>query len=217
MSNRPQRRQPRPRLFFRPNIQMPHIHRPDLHGVHIPHPHIPHPHFRPQTIWFLFDRNLRPRMKNYLFQCGLAILSLIAILMVQSALFSEAIVVSVASAAFTIFVFPDSIASTPRRVIGGQLVAILAGAAFFAILHIPAIESAVEGMNMVTNVAAALAVGLSIMLMVATNTEHPPAAGVALGLVIDPWQWSAIAFVLLGALALSVIRVVLKPKMINLL
>ena len=207
----------RPRLFHRPNINMPQLHRPDLHGVHIPHPHIPHPQFRPQTIWFLFDKNLRPKMKNYLFQCGLAILSLIVILMVQNALFSEAIVVSVASAAFTIFVFPDSIASTPRRVIGGQIVAILAGTLFFALLSIPALESATETINLVTSVAAALAVGLSILIMVATNTEHPPAAGVALGIVIDPWQWSAIAFVLIGALALSVIRVMLKPKMINLL
>ncbi|MXX53209.1 MAG: HPP family protein [Dehalococcoidia bacterium] len=214
MSNRPS---DRPRLFHRPNIHMPHLQRPDLHGVHIPHPHIPHPHFRPETIWFLFDKNLKPKMKNYLFQCGLAILSLIVILMVQSALFSEAIVVSVASAAFTIFVFPDSIASTPRRVIGGQIVAILAGAMFFAILNIPALESAKETMTLMPSVAAALAVGLSILIMVATNTEHPPAAGVALGIVIDPWQWSAIAFVLIGALALSVIRVILKPKMINLL
>ena len=214
MSNRPS---DRPRLFHRPNIHMPHLHRPDLHGVHIPHPHIPHPHFRPETIWFLFDKNLKPKMKNYLFQCGLAILSLIVILMVQSALFSEAIVVSVASAAFTIFVFPDSIASTPRRVIGGQIVAILAGAMFFAILNIPALESTAETMTLLPSVAAALAVGLSILIMVATNTEHPPAAGVALGIVIDPWQWSAIAFVLIGALALSVIRVILKPKMINLL
>ena len=214
MSNRPS---DRPRLFHRPNIHMPHIQRPDLHGVHIPHPHIPHPHFRPETIWFLFDKNLKPKMKHYLFQCGLAILSLIVILMVQSALFSEAIVVSVASAAFTIFVFPDSIASTPRRVIGGQIVAILAGAMFFAILNISTLESAAETMTLVPSVAAALAVGLSILIMVATNTEHPPAAGVALGIVIDPWQWSAIAFVLVGALALSVIRVILKPKMINLL
>ena len=215
MSKRPTHR---PRLFHRPNIHMPHLHRPDLHGVHIPHPHIPHPHFRPgETVWFLFDKNLKSRMKNYLFQCALAILSLIVIFMVQSTLFSEAIVVSVASAAFTIFVFPDSIASTPRRVIGGQIVAILAGAIFFAMLQIPTLESMAETMNLVTSVAAALAVGLSILLMVATNTEHPPAAGVALGLVIDPWQWSAIAFVLIGALVLSIIRAVLRPRMINLL
>ncbi len=210
MSNHPPHR---PRLFHRPHIHMPHLHRPDFHGVHLPHPHI-----RPdQTIWFLFDKNLKLRFKNYLFQCALAILSLIIMLMVQSAFFSQAIAVSVASTAFTIFVFPDSIASTPRRVIGGQLVAILAGTIFFAILHIPALQATTVNAALITNVFAALAVGLGILLMVATNTEHPPAAGVALGVVIDPWQWSAIAFVLIGALALSVIRAILKPKMINLL
>ncbi len=214
MSNRPP---DRPRLFHRPNIHMPHLQRPGSHSVHIPHPHIRHPHFRPETIWFLFDKNLRPRTKNYLFQCGLAIISLIIILMAHSALFSEAIIVSIASTAFIIFVLPDSVASTPRRVIGGQIVAILAGALLFAVLHIPIVENAAVNAQLVVNIAAAMAVGLSILLMVATNTENPPAAGVALGLVLDPWQWSAIAFVLIGALALSVIRVILKPRMINLL
>ena len=74
---------------------------------------------RVETIWFLFDKNLKPRIKNSVFQCTLATLCLIIILLVQNALFSEAIVVSVASTAFTIFVFPDSIASTPRRVYWG--------------------------------------------------------------------------------------------------
>ena len=210
MSNRSQHR---PRTFHRPRLHAPHFHRPDFQGVHIPHPH-----FRPgETIWFLFDKNLKPRMKNYLFQCGLAILSLIAILMVQSYLFSEAIIVSIASTAFIIFALPDSIASTPRRVIGGQIVAILAGALLFAILHTPVIQDAAVNAQIVVNIAAALSVGLSILLMVATNTENPPAAGVALGLVLDPWQWSAIAFVLIGVLILSVIRIILRPKMINLL
>ena len=192
---------------------MPHFHRPDFHGVHIPHPHI-----RPgETIWFLFDKNLRPRLKNYLFQCSLATLSLVVILLVENTLFSAAIVVSIASTAFTIFVFPNSVASTPRRVIGSQIVAILSGSLIFAVLHISAVESVAADVQLVTNVAAALAVGLGILMMVATNTEHPPAAGVALGIVIDPWQWSAIVFVLAGALALSIVRIILRPKMINLL
>ncbi len=184
-----------------------------FHGVHIPHPHI-----RPgETIWFLFDKNLRPRLKNYLFQCSLATLSLVVILLVENTLFSAAIVVSIASTAFTIFVFPNSVASTPRRVIGSQIVAILSGSLIFAILHISAVESVAADVQLVTNVAAALAVGLGILMMVATNTEHPPAAGVALGIVIDPWQWSAIVFVLAGALALSIVRIILRPKMINFL
>lgn len=192
---------------------MPHFHRPDFHSVHIPHPH-----FRQaQTVWYLFDKNLRPRIKNYFFQCGLATVSLVVILLVQTVILSEAIVVSIASTAFTIFVLPNSMASTPRRVIGGQLVAVLSGSIFFILLHLPAVESIAAGSQLAPSILAALAVGLGILLMVATNTEHPPAAGVALGLVIDPWQWSAIAFVIVSALALTVIHATLRPKMINLL
>ena len=203
----------RPRQFHRPHLHVPHIHRPDFHGVHIPHPQ-----FRPgETIWFLFDKNLKPRIKNSVFQCTLATLCLIIILLVQNALFSEAIVVSVASTAFTIFVFPDSVASTPRRVIGGQIAAILAGSLIFIILHLPSVQSGAVDAQLVQSIAAALAVGLGLLLMVATNTEHPPAAGVALGIVIDPWQWSAIAFVIVSALTLTAVRAALRPKMINLL
>ena len=210
MSDKPPER---PRLFHRPHVprpHMPHFHRPDVH--------IPHPHFRPaQTVWYLFDKNLRPRIKNYFFQCALATASLIVILLVQTVIFSEAIVVSIASTAFTIFVLPNSMASTPRRVIGGQLVAVVSGSLFFILLHLPVVESVAAGSQIAPAILAALAVGLGILLMVATNTEHPPAAGVALGLVIDPWQWSAIAFVVVSALALTAIHASLRPKMINLL
>ena len=181
-------------------------------------PHIHPPHLTPdQTIWLLFDKNLRPRIKNYLFQCALATLSLVAILLIQNAVFSAAIVVAVASTAFTVFVFPDSIASGPRRLLGGQVVAILSALVFIGLLQIPAVEQIAPGTQYATNVAAGLAVGLGILIMVATNTEHPPAAGVTLGLVMDSWQWSAVAFVLIGALVFTVIRALLRPRLINLL
>lgn len=197
----------------RPLFHRPHIHRPRLHR-----PHLNRPHIRPgETIWFLFDKNLRPRLKNVVFQCGLATLSLVVILLVQNIVFSLAVVVAIASSAFIIFVFPDSLAATPRRVIGGQFVAAVAGSLFFGLLQIPAAAELASEYQLIVNGAAGLAVGLTIFLMVATNTEHPPAAGVALGLVIDPWQWATLVFVLTGALALSVIRAALRRRMVNLL
>jgi CBS-domain-containing membrane protein len=67
------------------------------------------------------------------------------------------------------------------------------------------------------DIAAALSVGLRALLMVVTNTEHPPAAGAAFALVIDPWSWSAILFVISSAIILSVVRIILRPKLTNLL
>jgi CBS-domain-containing membrane protein len=70
-----------------------------------------------------------------------------------------------------------------------------------------------------TSLAAmgAIAVAVAGLLMVSTNTEHPPAAGVALGLVLQPWTYPTVVFVLASAVFLSIAKHFLKPVMIDLL
>ena len=53
--------------------------------------------------------------------------------------------------------------------------------------------------------------------MVLTNTEHPPAAGTALGLDVEGWTPSAVLFVLLGVVMLSVVHMLLRLRLTNLL
>ena len=60
----------------------------------------------------MVDVKARSRLPSYLFQCGLVTASLLIILLVEDALLKAAIVVAVASTAFTVFVVPDSAAST---------------------------------------------------------------------------------------------------------
>lgn len=172
---------------------------------------------RDSVLAHVLDSNIRSRAPNYLFQCGVATIALIVILLVGNAVLRAAIVVAVASTAFTIFVVPVSVASSPRRVIGGHTVAVVTGSIFSFILLIPALESASQQSSYITDILSALSVGLGILAMVATTTEHPPAAGTALGLVIHGWTWSAVAFILSSALILSVLRIVLRPRMINLI
>lgn len=124
----------------------------------------------------------------------MATVSLIVILLVEDVVLRAAIVVAVASTAFTIFIVPDSIACSPRRVIGGHTVAVVAGAIFSSILLIPIVESAAETSRLPVDMMAALSVGVGMLAMAVTNTEHPPAAGTALGLVIVGWSWSAARF-----------------------
>ena len=81
----------------------------------------------------------------------------------------------------------------------------------------PALESLVQDSRYLTDFMAAVSVGLGILLMAATNTEHPPAAGTALGLVVHGLSWSAVVFILSSSLALSLVRVALRPRLINLL
>ena len=88
-----------------------------------------------KTVMFgnVIDRNLPGRAHNYILRCGLGSLSLFLILLVEDALIEAAIVVAMASTAFTIFVYPNSLAFTPRKVVGGHTVAVLSGAAMPAI------------------------------------------------------------------------------------
>ena len=165
----------------------------------------------------LWDRGFRDRAPNYLFQCGLATATLFVILLFQDALLRAAIIVAVASTAFTIFVVSNSVASTPRKVIGGHAVAVVTGSISAAILNISPVSSAAEESRYILDMIAALAVGAGILIMVLTNTEHPPAAGTALGLVIHDWSWSAVEFIMISALVLSLIRMALRPKLVDLL
>jgi hypothetical protein len=66
-------------------------------------------------------------------------------------------------------------------------------------------------------VAAAVAVGVSIFMNVVTDAEHAPAAGTALGLGIPGLGWSAVVSIIVGAAVLSGIRIVLGPRIVNLL
>ena len=59
--------------------------------------------------------------------------------------------------------------------------------------------------------------GLSTFLMEITDTEHAHAVGTALGLVIPEWNWSAVVFIVSGAIILFMVRIVLRPKLVNLL
>ena len=92
----------------------------------------------------LWDRRFPARAPQYFFQCGLATVALFVILLVEDAVLRAAIVVAVASTAFTIFVFPNSVASTPRKVIGGHAVAVVTGSVSAAILVIPLIFASAE-------------------------------------------------------------------------
>ena len=194
-----------------------HIPHPHIPHPHIPHPHIPHlpnPHgFLPNII----DQYIHSKWAHYIFQCSLATLSLILILVVGDSLLRAAIVVGIASSTFTVFVIPRSVAATPRRVLGGHLVAAMIGTTISLLLQLTVFGAYAEDTKYLLDICAAISVGIGILLMVVTNTEHPPAAGTALGLVIYGFDWSSVVFILASALLLCLVRWILFPRMINLL
>ena len=164
----------------------------------------------------LIDRKFRRHWKNYLFQCALSTLALLLILLVVDVVLRAAIVVAIASSAFIVFVRPHSEASHPQRVVGGHVVGVIVGAAFSTLYLIPGFGELAEGSRFARDLMAVMSVGLSTLIMVLTNTEHAPAAGTALGLVVHGWEPSAALFVLIGAITLTAVHTLLRPRLTNL-
>ena len=163
------------------------------------------------------DRKFRRYWKSYLFQCGLSMVALLVILLVVDVVLRAAIVVAIALTAFIVFIAPHSQASTPRRVIGGHVVPVVVGTSFSLVYLVPDWGDLVSASNLVRDLIAVVSVGISTLLMVLTDTEHPPAAGTALGLVVVGWAPSSVVFVLVGAIVLSGTHLLLRPYLKDLL
>ncbi len=61
-----------------------------------------------------------------------------------------------------------------------------------------------------------ISVGLAIFIMTITDTEHPPAAGLALAFVLNGWNLLTVEVVFAGVVMISVIKLMLKRILINL-
>ena len=105
----------------------------------------------------------------------------------------EAVVIaSIGATAFIVFTMPKSITARPRRIIGGHLVGFASGALCSLIPHSMVIPSII---------VYSLAVGISILLMVTLDFEHPPASGTALGTAITGFS----PYLLLAVLTSSIV------------
>jgi CBS-domain-containing membrane protein len=64
--------------------------------------------------------------------------------------------------------------------------------------------------------AGGSAVALSMLIMSIFNAEHPPASSIALGFVINDWDPHTVLLVLAGISLISLIKQLLKDRIIDL-
>ena len=139
--------------------------------------------------------------KHYVLQSILATCSVFIVLYFLS-LQEAVIVASIGATAFIVFTMPNNITAQSRNVIGGHLIGLFYGFLFSLIPHSALIFSIL---------IYSLAVGASIFTMVVTDTEHPPAAGTALGVVITGIRLDVLITVVLSIIILSLIHRFFKP------
>ena len=159
----------------------------------------------------IIDKSFKRAPRHYIIQSLLAVVAVAVILFFIEVLTHAVIVAALGASTFIVFAMPHTIAAQARRLVGGHVVGVVCGCIFYyALLLIGYPGSLPLSQELVISIAGALAVGLAIFLMAITNTEHPPAAATALGIVIGGWSNGVIIFILLGAVSLALTRRLLR-------
>jgi CBS-domain-containing membrane protein len=165
-----------------------------------------------------FDAKFRRIPGHYVVQCLMATVAIGVVLVLMDAVEQTALIASLGASAFIAFTMPQAHVSEPRYLIGGYIVGVVVGVAFgltYRWLDLPAEGASQEVAHVVLG---GLAVGVAIFLMVVTNTEHPPAAGIALGLVINQtWDALTLVVILSAICSLSLVKWLLRRYLRNLL
>jgi CBS-domain-containing membrane protein len=167
----------------------------------------------------LIDRNFRPHKLKYVFQCLLAAVAIALILAILNTISNAGVTAALGASTFIVFALPHTQASRARYLIGGYIVGCAVGMLFLWLrltTTLPQQLWIIPSFPFV--IFAASAVGLATFLMVLTNSEHPPAAGLCLGFVmLEEIQWLTPLAVLVGITALCAVKAMLKPILRNLL
>lgn len=163
----------------------------------------------------IFDEKFCRNKLRYIGQCLLATLSILLVLLALGVMSNAVVAASLGATAFIAFTMPHRQVCRPRYVLGGYLVGVAAGLACHGLAGAawPAILSGVEPKL----IFGALAVGLAIFAMVVTNTEHPPAAALALGLVLRGASVTIVVVSLAGVAGMLLVQRALKRFLIDLL
>jgi len=167
----------------------------------------------------LIDTKFSRHKGRFFFQCALAGLAMFLILALMTRISNAAVMAALGASCFIVFALPHQPTSQPRFLIGGYVTAAAVGGLCFWLRHVVPLPEEIGMISTFPQVLfGAVAVALATFLMVVTNTEHPPAAALALGFVLlDQWRWITPLAVLTGVLALCLVKALLRPTLQDLL
>ncbi|MDH5648575.1 MAG: HPP family protein [Gammaproteobacteria bacterium] len=166
---------------------------------------------------YIVSSKARQDLRPYIWQSVLATATILLILLFLDVLSHTAIIATLGSTAFLVFTRPRAYASRLRPLLGGYFIGMSVGIFFYYLSLLPSLVSLPVSTSTVYIVFSAMSVGAAIFFMVVTNTEHAPAAGMALGLVMNDWDYRTIVFIFSAVVIIAVLRQILRPFMIDLI
>lgn len=159
----------------------------------------------------IFDPKFRQNKTEYILQSLLATIAGFLVLILLDIESNAAVIAALGASAFLAFTSPARESSSARKLIGGYLVGIFVGCICYYLSIVPFVQQITFVANNSYVIFCSLSIGLSVFFMVITNTEHPPAAGLAMGLFLNKCEPRAILIVFIGITCLVAIKTLLKP------
>ena len=163
----------------------------------------------------LIDPRFSGNWQQYVLQCLFVTGAMAVVLMLLDSVYQTVLIAALGSSSVVAFAAPSLRASRPRCLIGGYLVGVSVGCGMSLL------ATATGGWVSLDEHSArilygAIAVGLAMFIMVTTDMEHPPAAAIALGFVLNEWDLMTIVVVLAGISAISLIKEAARGRLIDL-
>lgn len=125
---------------------------------------------------------------------------------------------SLGSSAFLAFVAHDTAMAKARRIISGYVIGVVVGIlgsyTLFLVSHCIGFHCLVGQYDVL--IAAATA-AVTMITMVLFASEHPPAVGIAIGLVLRQWDFGILILVAITVIIIAVAKSILRPWLKNLL
>ncbi|HYE12696.1 MAG TPA: HPP family protein [Patescibacteria group bacterium] len=164
----------------------------------------------------ILDEKFKTNYKNYIFQCTLATVVTFVIFLFVDIISSMIILASYGATTFIAFTMPWGYAARPRNIIGGYIVGSIVGILIYSLQGLLLHSHILVNNHLLLLISSALCVGITSIILVTTDTEHPPAVGMALGLIINDWNFLSILITLTAIITLTITKEILKPHLINL-
>ncbi len=163
----------------------------------------------------IYEIKGKKRILQHLYQCFLGMVTFTIVLFLLDINKHAAILSTLGATTFIVFTLPRSYSSDLRRLLGGYGVGLLAGLAGYFIVD----KLTLSGINISENhllLIGGFIVGVSLFFMTLLDAEHPPAAGLSIGLIFNHWDWTTILIVISSVLILAGIKTLLKNWLVDL-
>jgi CBS-domain-containing membrane protein len=165
---------------------------------------------------YLIDPKFSRNRSRYVIQCLMVTCTMLVVLLVLDAFYQTVLIAALGASSFIAFAAPSMRASRPRCLIGGYVIGMTIGCCLSSIVGDTG-SLVVLDEHSTRILLGAIAVGGAMFVMVTTDTEHPPAAAIALGFVLNEWDWMTVVVVLAGIVTISAVKELTRKYLMDLL